>query len=499
MMLRCPPDGSVTRAAHAAATADDNRLQYSISRSLELKSEWQELSQVYLPHVGSRPPWRYSRQMSAMDARQGWKIHLSATILSACDVLRAVGPVLRERGIPFKGPASLDELRKLNSGIWYGYTQTGKSLTVYPASRDSFIALCRELDSLTRGLATGPAIPFDIRYSHGSNVYYRYGTFVPRKATTADTRDLVFSPSGEVMEDRRDTPAKAPPWEEDPFSLSRSTGRSSVSSFLEQFKVFRTLTQRGKGGTYEAIDMAARPLRQCIIKEGRRHGETGWDGRDGYGRIRNEGTILSALGKQGPFVPRVHEMREESNNAYLVLEKLEGLTLERFLTGFPRPLEERISLHLARQLAALVAKVHSCGFVWRDCTPSNLIVGRDGRLRAIDFEGSCRISEFEPVAWSTPDYSPPEVRSGYYLKAEKSNTPEDLFALGCCLYLLFEGRSPFLNHDYSRSPAFDRLKGARIAKIITRLLSVEPDLRPDAAAVSKCLRPKRATSYAKDR
>jgi hypothetical protein len=88
--------------------------------------EWQRLCDAYLPIRVKGSIWRYSRSRIRGDLSQGWKLHVSATILSACPIFRLIAPYLKRRDIWFKAPKSLAELQKLNSGIFYGFSQIGK-------------------------------------------------------------------------------------------------------------------------------------------------------------------------------------------------------------------------------------------------------------------------------------------------------------------------------------------------------------------------------------
>jgi hypothetical protein len=96
--------------------------------------EWQRLCKAYLPIGAKRSIWRCSRERNGDDPFQGWKLHVSATILTACRIFRLIAPYLKRRDILFKAPKSLAELYKLNCGIYYGFSQIGKFVTIYPQS-----------------------------------------------------------------------------------------------------------------------------------------------------------------------------------------------------------------------------------------------------------------------------------------------------------------------------------------------------------------------------
>ena len=93
-------------------------------RAVAAQEQWANLCAQYLPV--DMPNWNYSRRCLKDDPSQGWKLHIAATVLSANKVLETVAPVLKQRGVLFKGPTSLEELEKLNSGVQYGYSQVGK-------------------------------------------------------------------------------------------------------------------------------------------------------------------------------------------------------------------------------------------------------------------------------------------------------------------------------------------------------------------------------------
>src|ERR1051325_198506 len=133
------------------------------ARRLKLEAEWRRLCNVYLP---VRPPdtaWRFSRPMSKTDPEQGWKLHVSATVLTAGRIFRNVAPLLRRAGVLFKAPGSLEELQKLNCGLFYGFSQVGKFVTVYPRDAAEAVALARTLHGLVRN-HVAPAVPYGLPY-----------------------------------------------------------------------------------------------------------------------------------------------------------------------------------------------------------------------------------------------------------------------------------------------------------------------------------------------
>jgi hypothetical protein len=386
----------------------------------------------------------------------------------------------------FKGPVSLHELNKINSGVNYGYTQIGKFLTVYPETTRQALYFAKSLHELTLGI-DAPVVPFDLRFKQGGCVYYRYGAFHQQEMRNEDgTYTLaVRSPEGELVPDLRASERAMPDWVSDPFIERRARHQTSVAEchLSTNYRVFRALTQRGKGGVYQAVDLGAQPLRLCILKEGRKNGEPDWDGRDGYWRVKNENETLHALLALGVDVPRVYSSFEVNGNYYLVTELIEGPSLQSLLNRRRRRLPLNRALNYARQLANLLTRLHTNGWAWRDCKPANLIVTGDGSLRPLDFEGACPLHHPDPLPWGSHGFVPP--RSGKE-SGEQTRASDDLYALGATIYYMLTGSFPTLPSPTPIGKLRRNVPG-NVCRIVDELLSHEAHRRPCALCVARSL------------
>ncbi len=449
-----------------------------------LCDRWQKLYSRYLPVTGKDSIWLYSRHPSANDPEQGWKLHVSATILSASDLFESVASFLQNHCALFKAPSSLQELGKINSGVEYGYSQIGKFITVYPQSDKEAVFFAENLNRLTRGIPA-PIVPFDLRYNPGSCVYYRYGSFKSQEKENPDGTRIpaIVDPEGNFVPDFRDTDTAFPNWAANPFPSRKP--EPAESALKKNFLVFRALVQRGKGGVYQALDLNANPPRLCLLKEGRRNGETCWDGDDGYRRIQNESRVLEVLHKAGVIVPKIYVAFESGENFYLATEFIAGDNFYEFLRKKRRRLSISKAIEFAIQISDLLTQIHSLGWSWRDCKPHNFIVTENNVLRPVDFEGACPINQLNLMPWSTPLFSRGELIEKI---SSQSSIEADLYALGVNIYFLFEGRLPektshsTLEHTRRNLPPLVR-------SIIKNLLSPNPAaVRPTSQSVSKSLR-----------
>ncbi len=448
---------------------------------LFLRKEWNELCDTYLPCSSPHPIWRFNRPPRPSDPAQGWKIHLSATILNAGKVLRSVAPLLQNLQVLYKAPISLEELMKINSGIYYSYTQVGKFMTVYPKTEDEFVYLTKRLHRLTRN-RSAPAVPFDFKYRNDGCVYYRFGVFRTQVSENSDGSKIpaLKSSDGELVADDRETGSKTLDWVKNPFPQKTLPQSRSNNPFSISYRAFQALSQRGKGGVYQAFQMNNGSPQACVIKEGRKNGETDWDGRDGYWRMQNEARVLQILRQSSVDTPRIYNSFELAGNFYLVTEFIEGENLQKFLCRGKRRLPIQLALDYGIRIGKLITKIHDSGWVWRDCKPSNIILTPEGKLRPLDFEGACPINKPDPFPWSTPSFAPPEVFSSPY---KKSNLSEDLFALGTFLFLLIEGRLPIFDANFLPPKITRRAVPGKIKQVVYALLSYDPEQRPGAQFV----------------
>lgn len=443
-----------------------------------LQRRWDELCAEYLPLTDGDSIWCYSRTSANGDPDQGWKLHVSATILNAPQILQPVATVLVECGVQFKAARSLDDVLNLNSGLLDAYSQVGKIITVYPRNDDEAVHLAKRLHKLTYRFRA-PSVPFDLRFSDTSNIYYRYGAFkkidLPRNGRLLTG---VISASGELVPDVRENPK--PDWVSDPFQTIRPAGKlqKQRADAAGSWRVVRALVQRGKGGVYQAIDVQSRPPRPCLLKEGRRLGELNWDGRDGAWRVRNEERVLSRLSRVGLNVPRVYSRFEVKGNVYLAMEFIDGESLHNLLLKQQRRLSIKSVLSFGIQIATFLTQMHREGWAWRDCKPHNLIVNHKGRLVPVDFEGAEQISRPDPSLWGTPGFIPQASR----VPTSHRGLTDDLYALGSILFLLLSGQM----FDAARPTSIAQLRRnvpVRLRLLVDSLLAVEPDRRPGAQSV----------------
>jgi hypothetical protein len=410
------------------------RLSLKSARALAAawKSRWASLCDTYAPHLGRDDSWRYHKSEQLLE-QQGWKIHLSATLLSAVDLFESCAQTLVWSGCQFKVAASLEMVQKLNGGM-AGRSQTGKIITVYCPDPAKARALAEELDVLTRGLP-GPEVPSDRRFRPESNVFYRYGAYDTFEIEIDGRKVPAYrDPLGSPVPDKRTKATAVPSWADDPFTDNSATDAAPRRRSKDDgYVAFKSLGWRGRGGVYLVRRRGDETPRHYVMKEGLLHGSAGLDGRCGVDHVRNEFRNLTSLKGIVP-VPAPVDFFYQDGNAYLITEFIDGTNVDEVLKDGELPLEKSIAI--ARQMVDIVASMHAAGWCWRDCKMRNFLYS-DGKVWAIDFEFATHIRGRPSAFVSTPGYflEYKEVTSG------RSGELQDRYALGTTLHSVFAGLS----------------------------------------------------------
>lgn len=134
----------------------------------------------------------------------------------------------------------------------------------------------------------------------------------------------------------------------------------------------------------------------------------------------------------------------EHSRPYIVMEYLEGKTLDRVMNKIP-PLPISDSAQIASQVCGALAHMHEHKIVHRDLKPQNIMNCNDGSLRIMDF-GIAKSTEMRRItfagfspAMGTPDYMAPEQVQG-----KRGDERTDIYSLGAVLYEMATGSVPFM-------------------------------------------------------
>jgi serine/threonine-protein kinase len=263
--------------------------------------------------------------------------------------------------------------------------------------------------------------------------------------------------------------------------------RFQEGQLVGRYRIVRLIGEGGMGAVYEAIHpglkkrVAVKVLLPRIAES-----------QEARVRFLREGEAASRINH--PHVVSVFDVGEDDGTPYLVMEYLEGQTLDVFLAG-RGALELFEAAALFLPIMAAVAAGHECGVVHRDLKPQNIFVaqGRWGELipKVLDFGVSKLIDHDGPPVTRTQTMlgtacymSPEQARGARHVEARS-----DQFALGLILYEMLTGRRAYRGENdletlynaavASIQPAHVLRAGLpeQVYALLTRMLAVSPSDR----------------------
>lgn len=245
----------------------------------------------------------------------------------------------------------------------------------------------------------------------------------------------------------------------------------------DRYQLGATLGSGGFSAVYRGHDLQTG--RAVAIKQVRLGGLSAEETIEATDTFNREVSLLSVL--RHPQVPRIYDHFSDREHWYLVLQYLEGTTLETYLEmcvarGKSIQVDEALAMGL--QLCRVLEYLHTCQppVIFRDLKPSNIMRSPDGTLCLIDF-GIARhfrpgqVRDTQPLG--SPGYAAPEQ----YGRAQ--TTPQtDIYSLGALLHTLLSGQDP-AEQPFGLAPLhLDSAAETELQMLVQRMLSPDPSERP---------------------
>lgn len=216
-------------------------------------------------------------------------------------------------------------------------------------------------------------------------------------------------------------------------------------------------------------------------------------------RLVAEARVAASLSH--PHVAQIYDIGEREGLPYIVMELVEGISLETKLATGPLPIPEIITIGQA--LTSALAEAHRRRVIHRDIKPANILITPTGHVKVLDF-GIAKLVETDAagrnlsvsstgVAVGTASYMSPEQALG-----ERITPATDVFSAGVVLYRMVSGALPFAGTNMFQ--IIDRILHAdpppltrpdlppELRRVIRQALEKKPEARyPDGAALEEAL------------
>ncbi len=271
---------------------------------------------------------------------------------------------------------------------------------------------------------------------------------------------------------------------------------SLIGQTIDGYRIEDVLGRGGMGTVYRAVDVALdKPVALKVMAPRLADDETFLE------RFRSEARALARL--DAPGIVRVLALRETDAGVFIVMEYVEGDTLDTLLQRHA-PIDWDRALPLFRQILEAVSHAHASGVLHRDLKPGNILITDDGQVKITDF-GLAKIQATDADLTSTFEtagtiyyMSPEQIKGLRHVDARS-----DLFALGMIFYEVLTGRLPVettasnyaIQHAIVEEPllppvTFQPDLPPALNDVLMTMLAKDPaDRFQDARAVLEALQP----------
>lgn len=208
-----------------------------------------------------------------------------------------------------------------------------------------------------------------------------------------------------------------------------------------KYEILREIGRGGMSIVYLAMD--TRLNKQWAVKEIKKRGH-GKNDEIVVNSLLAEANMMKSL--DHPALPRIVDIIDDSITIYVVMDYIEGESLDKVLRAEGIQSEEDVIIW-SRQICDALAYLHSQKppIIYRDMKPANVMIKPDGNIKIIDFGIAREYKEqslSDTTILGTKGYAPPEQYTG------QTDARSDIFALGMTMYHLLTGIDPRKGETY---------------------------------------------------
>jgi serine/threonine-protein kinase len=161
-----------------------------------------------------------------------------------------------------------------------------------------------------------------------------------------------------------------------------------------------------------------------------------------------------------PNIVKLVDLIEKEDAIYLVMEYIDGDTLEDYINKISGPIPEEIAIPILKEILSAIDFAHQQNVVHLDIKPSNIMITKDGDIKILDFGISSDLNkDMNEPKMGSPMYMSPEQVNG-----KNVNHKSDIYSIGITYHQMLTAHLPYPK-NISREELFDIIKTKKLKRI----------------------------------
>lgn len=243
-----------------------------------------------------------------------------------------------------------------------------------------------------------------------------------------------------------------------------------------RYRIMDILGQGGFGIVYLAYDL--RQAENIAVKEYFPYGRAFRTGSskvifqencmNGYKQFVREASVMEEINGYVE-TPAVWGFIRENNTAYIVMEYIKGVTLQKWIEKYGN-IDAQSCFGMLNPVMQSLDRMHGRGILHMDICPENILISDTGKVKIIDFGSAVDLK------YGSPSISEPTYRNGFsppeqYEKNKMPGAWSDLYALCATIFFCLTGTKP---EDARKRLKTDQLGGTgKIPEAVKKGLALE--------------------------
>jgi serine/threonine protein kinase len=425
-------------------------------------------------------------QVGDIRTLQGWILYVSVIKSQINAALELIAETSLANQFSFKVIKNSEAAEAILEGKM-GIQHVGKVIIIYPDTDEKASKLADLLSELTSNF-DGPLIPCAAYL--GGQIFARYGTHngILVKSPNGSEYPHFLDMYGTLTPDLSPVPFNIPPGVVWPFH-NFNIPTQKLGEFHSGYNIIQTLKEHPRGNVLLLQPtVSAMGNRLLVAKEGKPYMSVDDTGRSMVDRIRYQAEVHKILADKVPL-PIFKDYFLWNGSEYFVMEFIEGKSvyqavaeINNRLTWWPVLANDRklLIIDIFLGIAQALQLFHNAGYIHRDVSPVNFMVGLNGEIKMIDIEMSYCINSNTPA----PPFEPGAI--GFTSpQQEQRLTPsikDDIFGFGATILTLISYHSPYrlssLSDDNLKQKIHFFLGNSSICDLVSRMLHHDPAERP---------------------